>query len=642
MDSVDGVGALVMSLLSGLHSAFGLRVCNGDWLLTTAIAGGFFAVAPIAAAMVVAMIRKVSGNNYNPLMVVLFTGIGVVGNLLLPFSAFAGATAALQGLAQNGFGPGRSLNDKFCYVLNTQNELLGGSTRAGLAITGYEYAPVRWLSIAALVIVPVFVLFWITKQAKNAFRGGARWPARLYYAPFVLFVFFTLSLPAGVVGLLWLGFLPVSAIGVLAVKLLGTPSDAVLHPATAEPGAGSTGAGSMGAGAKAMGEQRPMPPSLPPAKAQTPLPSAQAAMPRQNPPTKMYTQAQPQPPRTQLQPQPPARPQPRPVPPSTRVQPAAPSQAGLAMTPGPLPWATPPAPDPDKTVYNPLDAPTKFDSSGDSFGGRFRRIRQLGAGGFGKVWLAMDGNLNRQVAIKIAHTSDADTQERMYREARALAAVRHENCVHVYDILEDDDGMAIVMEYVEGLSLAQTMQRNGLLDDVSAARLWSTLAGALNAAHEKSVLHRDLKPSNVIIDNEGIPHLIDFGLARRRGDTTLTATGMMMGTPDYLAPEVARGETASPASDAWQLAATVSYALTGNPPRGTRENPMAALLAGANAEPNTKLPERSVHRRLLMASLDKEPGRRPTLGRVQQQLDGWLASAGVAQRGPVTGVTRRI
>ncbi|MFC0432337.1 serine/threonine-protein kinase [Kutzneria buriramensis] len=640
---MDGVGALVNGLLSGLHSAFGLRVCNGDWLLTTILAGGFFALAPIAAAMLVAMIRKVSGNNYNPVMVILFTGIGVVGNLLLPLSAFSGATDALRQLAADGFGAGRSLQEKFCYVLNTQDELLAGSPRAGLAITsGYEAAPVRWLSIAALVVVPAFILFWITKQAKNAFRGGARWPARLYYAPFVLLVFFTLDLPVGVVGLLWLGFLPVSAVGVLAVKLLGTPSDAVLHkePATAEPGA------------KAMGEQRPMPPSqpkpLPQTKPQTPAPSAQMAsqqapMPRQNPPTKMYSQAQPQPqaPRTQVQP-PPVRPQPRPLPPPTRVQPAAPSQAGLAMTPGPLPWATPPAPDPDKTVYNPLDAPTKFDSTGDSFGGRFRRIRQLGAGGFGKVWLAMDANLNRQVAIKIAHTSDADTQERMYREARALAAVRHENCVHVYDILEEEDGIAIVMEYVEGLSLAQAMQRNGLLDDVSAARLWSTLAGALNAAHEKSVLHRDLKPSNVIIDNDGIPHLIDFGLARRRGDSTLTATGMMMGTPDYLAPEVARGDSASPASDAWQLAATVSYALTGSPPRGTRENPMAALLAGANAEPNTKLPERSVHRRLLMASLDKEPGHRPTLGRVQQQLDGWLSNTGVSQKGPVTAFTRRI
>jgi len=628
---VDGIGALVIGLLSGLHSAFGWQVCNGDWLLTTVIAGGFFALAPIAAAMLVAIIRKVSGNNYNPVMVILFTGIGVVGNLMLPLSAFSGAVYALRDDPGQLAGAA-TLSSKFCYVLARQNELIGNTPLGAEAISGYLSGPERWLSIAALVVVPVFVLFWITKQAKNAFRGGARWPARLFYAPYIILVFSTLSLPVGVVGLLWLGFLPVSAVGVLAVKLLGTPSDAVLHPrhasAADEPGA------------KALGEHRPMPPSLPPAKPQT-----QAAMPRQNPPTKMYTQAQPQPqpPRPQVQPRPQAQPQPRPLPPSTRVpQPPSAAAGGLAMTPGPLPWATPPAPDPDKTVYNPLDAPTKHDSTGDSFGGRFRRIRQLGAGGFGKVWLAKDANLNRQVAIKIAHTSDADTQERMYREARALAAVRHENCVHVYDILEEEDGIAIVMEYVEGMSLAQTMQRNGLLDDVAAARLWSTLAGALGAAHEKSVLHRDLKPSNVIIDPEGLPHLIDFGLARRRGDSTLTATGMMMGTPDYLAPEVARGETASPASDAWQLAATVSYALTGHPPRGTRENPMAALLAGANAEPNTKLPERSVHRRLLMASLDKDPGRRPTLGRVQQQLDGWLANSGVSQRGPVTTVTRRI
>ncbi|WP_043717509.1 serine/threonine-protein kinase [Kutzneria sp. 744] len=631
---MDGVGALVIGLLSGLHSAFGLRVCNGDWLLTTALAGGLFALAPIAAAMLVSLIRKVSGNSYHPGMVILFTAIGVVGNLLLPLSAFNGATVALQNPGQ--LAGGNTLGESFCYVLSSQNDLLAGSMRAARAITSSESGPVRWLAIASLIIVPAFVLFWITRQAKNAFRGGARWPARLYYAPFVIFIFSTFSLPAGVVGMLWLGFLPVSAVGVLAVKLLGTPSDGVLHPSSPPD--------------KALSEQRPVPPSLPPAspvkpaakpQSQAPMPrqnpATATAMPRQNPPTQMYSQSSPPvgpPPRPQVRP---------PLPPPTRVQPAGPSLAsGLAMTPGPLPWATPPAPDPDKTVFNPLDAPTKFDNTGDSFGGRFRRIRQLGAGGFGKVWLAMDSNLNRQVAIKIAHTSDADTQERMYREARALAAVRHENCVHVYDILEEDDGIAIVMEYVEGFSLAQAMQRNGLLDDVAAARLWSTLAGALSAAHEKSVLHRDLKPSNVIIDPEGIPHLIDFGLARRRGDSTLTATGMMMGTPDYLAPEVARGETASPASDAWQLAATVSYALTGHPPRGTRENPMAALLAGANAEPNTKLPERSVHRRLLMASLDKEAGHRPTLGRVQQQLDGWLANSGVSQRGPVTTVTRRM
>ncbi|WP_273938864.1 hypothetical protein [Kutzneria chonburiensis] len=291
---MDGVGALVIGLLSGLHSAFGLRVCNGDWLLTTALAGGLFALAPIAAAMLVALIRKVSGNNYHPGMVILFTAIGVVGNLLLPFSAFAGATAALQHPAR--LSGGESLRDSFCYVLSQQNDLLGGSPEAARAITGAG-EPVRWLAIASLIVVPAFVLFWITRQAKNAFRGGARWPARLYYAPFVILVFSTLSLPAGVVGLLWLGFLPVSAVGVLAVKLLGTPSDAVLHPSKAD----------------SLSEQRPVPPSPPPAKPQVQGASAQAAMPRQNPatqtamprqnpaaaaprpnpPTQMYSQAQP-------------------------------------------------------------------------------------------------------------------------------------------------------------------------------------------------------------------------------------------------------------------------------------------------------------------------------------------------------------
>jgi eukaryotic-like serine/threonine-protein kinase len=596
---VDGVGALVVGLLSGLHSAFGPRVCNGDWLLTTMLAGGFFAVPPIAGAMLVSLIRKVSGNNYNPVMVILLTGIGVVGNLMIPFALFSGTVAAFADYADSLAGAG-SLNDKFCYVLASQHELLDDSPVGALAITDYAPGPERWISIFGLIVLPVFVLFWITRQAKNAFHGGARWPARLYYAPFVIFVLMTFQLPSGVVGMLWLGFLPVSAAGVLAVKMLGTPSDAVLHPSPAH----------------AVAEQRPVPPSVPPAKV--------------NPPTKMYTQAQPlsqQPPPTRVRPGPP-----------TGLGPGA----GLALTPGPLPWAASQPKDPvDRTTVRGLDAPTKFDSTGDSFGGRFRRIRQLGQGGFGKVWLAMDASLGRQVAIKIAHATDTDTQRRMYREARALATVEHPHCVRVYDILEDEDGIAIVMEYVEGPSLAHALHRNGLLDDVAAARLWATLAGALGAAHEKAVLHRDLKPSNVIIDNDGTAHLIDFGLARRRGDSTLTATGMMMGTPDYLAPEVARGEAASPASDAWQLAATVSFALTGHPPRGSRENPMAALLAGANGEPNTRLPERSVHRRLLMASLDKDPSRRPTLGRVQQQLEGWLASFGLSQNGPVTTVVRR-
>ncbi|MFE0020442.1 serine/threonine-protein kinase [Amycolatopsis sp. NPDC059021] len=314
-----------------------------------------------------------------------------------------------------------------------------------------------------------------------------------------------------------------------------------------------------------------------------------------------------------------------PVPPPPRQYPAtalaqAPEPPALAAIPGPVP--PPPG-------------------SRNAGGSRYRRVRQLGAGGFGTVWQAVDTQLNRTVALKIAHAPDRDTEERMQREARALAVVNHPNCVKVYDLVEEPDGLALVMEYLEGRALADIVDAHGPLDDIAAGRLWSTMAGALAAAHDKGVLHRDLKPSNIIIDPGGLAHLIDFGIARSQGDSKLTATGMMIGTPDFVAPETAMGAPASPASDAWQLAATVSYALSGQPPRGTRETPMAALMAAARAEPVSRLPQRSAHTRILSASLDQEPRRRPTLNAVRREVEGWLARAGKSPDGPVTQLVPR-
>jgi eukaryotic-like serine/threonine-protein kinase len=115
---------------------------------------------------------------------------------------------------------------------------------------------------------------------------------------------------------------------------------------------------------------------------------------------------------------------------------------------------------------------------------------------------------------------------------------------------------------------------------------------------------------------------------------------MMVGTPDFLAPETAGGASATPASDAWQLAATVSFALAGGPPRGQRESAMAALMAAAKAEPLTQLPQRSAHLRLLNASLDADPSRRPTLSAVAREMSGWLSRSGQAEEGPVTQIVR--
>jgi len=302
--------------------------------------------------------------------------------------------------------------------------------------------------------------------------------------------------------------------------------------------------------------------------------------------------------------------------------------AQLAKDPGPLPFAVG-GPSPARV---PVAPPS---------GGRFQKIRALGRGGFGTVWLAKDTHLNRTVAVKMAHAPDDETEQRMMREARALAALHHPNCVRVYDIVEDAGELGIVMEYIEGEPLADLVAPGKPLDDLSTARLWMTMAGALSAAHGKGVLHRDVKPSNIILDPEGAAHLIDFGIARSQGDSTLTATGMMVGTPDFLASETAAGAPATPASDAWQLAATVSFALTGFPPRGSRDNAMAALMAAAKGEPLTHLPTRSAHRGLLIASLDPVPGRRPTLAVVQREMSRWLAKSGHAEEGPVTAPVGR-
>ncbi|WP_344740664.1 serine/threonine-protein kinase, partial [Pseudonocardia halophobica] len=280
---------------------------------------------------------------------------------------------------------------------------------------------------------------------------------------------------------------------------------------------------------------------------------------------------------------------------------------------------------------------------------RFRVLQRIGAGGFGRVWLAHDAKLGRTVALKSAHAPDGETEERIRREAAALAAVRHPQCVQIHDLvhaksdpgLSQLEGLVIVMEYVEGVPLSRLVQERGPVDDVSAARIWSGVAGALDAAHRRGVLHRDLKPGNVIVDAAGHPHLIDFGIARRTGDSTLTMTGFVLGTPDYLAPEVAAGQKATTRSDIWQLAATVSFALTGYPPRGGHADAISGLRAAAVGAKLTHLPRRTAHLSLLKQALRTDPDRRPDLVTTQRSLDEWLRRAGVPVAGPVGAGTAR-
>ena len=277
-------------------------------------------------------------------------------------------------------------------------------------------------------------------------------------------------------------------------------------------------------------------------------------------------------------------------------------------------------------------------------------VRKLGAGGFGRVWLAHDAKLGHLVALKAAHAPDSETEERIRREAKALAAIRHPHCVRIYDMLPartdpgltELDGMVIVMGFVDGISLGELVREKGVIDDIAAARVWLSLAGALDAAHRRGVMHRDVKPGNVIVDASGLAHLIDFGIARRSGDATLTQAGFVLGTPDFLAPEVACGDRATAASDSWQLAATVSYALTGHPPRGSHPDAISGLRAAAAGAELSHLPQRTAHLALLRATLDTAPERRPPLAAVEQALAGWLRSTGTAIDGPVTGTHMRV
>jgi eukaryotic-like serine/threonine-protein kinase len=599
------------SLLSLAHAVFQPEICPGDWVWATIMAGFLVGLIPPVGAVLIALVRKGTGNTYNPVTLTVFGVLGGVFAFLLPWLYSMGASETFRtvytnwlnkqdlqagtGLAAADVG---TLEKAFCTSDNVQAYFLGGRpTVYEVLVHPSESAPMVALRYLTLVVVPGFALLFVWMQGRLAFRRGPKWPGRFYWLPFLAALLLSVAVKSNVATYLWIGVLLASVLGLLPLLIVGPPSWTTIERRHKQ---------------EALKEQSPPPMTPPPHQnRQKPPPYVP---PRQPPP---------------YQPHPPA--QPARTPPPTRVAPRMPEPepdrqalAALAADPGPLPFAS----EKPTSVLKPAS-------------GRFQKLRQLGTGGFGTVWLAKDTQLNRTVAIKMAHAPDAETEERMLREGRALAAVHHPNCVRVYDIVSEADGLGLIMEFIEGEQLAEVVHGRGTLSDLQAARLWLTMAGALSAAHEKGVLHRDVKPANVIVDPSGMPHLIDFGIARSKGDQTLTAAGMMVGTPDFLAPETATGATATPASDAWQLAATVSFALAGHPPRGVRENAMAALMAAAKAEPLSHLPQRSSHLRLLAASLDKDPTRRPTLAAVQREMTAWLARAGQEVAGPVTQIVPR-
>ncbi|MFJ4919919.1 serine/threonine-protein kinase [Streptomyces sp. NPDC088725] len=212
-------------------------------------------------------------------------------------------------------------------------------------------------------------------------------------------------------------------------------------------------------------------------------------------------------------------------------------------------------------------------AEGRLLAGRYRLGEVLGRGGMGTVWRALDETLGRTVAVKeLRFPSSIDDEEkrrlitRTLREAKAIARIRNSGAVTVYDVVDEDDRPWIVMELVEGKSLAEVIREDGTLAPRRAAEVGLAILDVLRSAHREGILHRDVKPSNVLMSEDGRVVLTDFGIAQVEGDPSVTSTGMLVGAPSYISPERARGHKPGPAADIWSLGGLLYAAVEGFPP----------------------------------------------------------------------------
>src|SRR5215207_2289044 len=216
------------------------------------------------------------------------------------------------------------------------------------------------------------------------------------------------------------------------------------------------------------------------------------------------------------------------------------------------------------------------------FADRYEVVRRLGAGGMAVVYLATDERLGREVALKRLHAERPERDAaRLRREARIGALLNHPGLVTVYDVLPDPDGVLVVMEYVEGETLADRLRRSPMTVPDALAVL-RRVASALDHAHDAGVVHRDVKPANVLLGRDGSVKLADLGIAQAADFTRVTHAGAIVGTPAYMAPEQLDGREATRASDVYALASMAHLMLTGSKPR-TGDSPMA--LANATLKP---------------------------------------------------------
>jgi hypothetical protein len=258
---------------------------------------------------------------------------------------------------------------------------------------------------------------------------------------------------------------------------------------------------------------------------------------------------------------------------------------------------------------------------------RYQLTAQIGCGGVSVVWRALDVLLDREVAVKeivrsqaTGPDTSAEVHERTLREARAAARIRHSGVAAVYDVISEAGRPYIVMELIEGRSLAQLIEEDGPLALATVADIGCRVLAALTAGHAAGVLHRDLKPANVIVTPARRVVLTDFGIASVAGNPSMTQAGLVMGTPNYLAPERARGEPATPETDMWSLGAMLYAAASGHGPYDGHEGVHATLTAILTQEP-PELAGVGPLPGLIRALMDHDPRRRPSPAETAQVLE---------------------
>jgi serine/threonine protein kinase len=276
--------------------------------------------------------------------------------------------------------------------------------------------------------------------------------------------------------------------------------------------------------------------------------------------------------------------------------------------------------------------------------GRYRLHERLGRGGMGIVWRATDQLLGREVAVKALPRDDTLSaaearrrRERTLREARAVAQLRHPHVIVVHDVVEDQERAYMVMELVDGGSLADRVLSHGPVDAPEAARIGVALLEALSTAHEAGILHRDVKPSNVLVADDGRVVLTDFGVAQVAGSTTLTETGSFVGSPEYTAPERMSGAGAGPESDLWSLGVLLCAIVSGVSPfhRDSLGGILHAVVSEEIRPPEQAAPLLPVVRGLL----ERDPARRLDAAEAERLLRAYL-DTGRTPAPPGTGGPR--